>query len=147
MHRSGLAIAIAKFGRLCVIFVRLTRPRRSRHVRFARIASEPSHRSDSTPCATTRLMHRSKSGPLSSARGHCRQINPLPTLSGGPLRSDRVRTFAPQRFDAVCHEQTHAVRKIPSFDNIVGAGDKHRRNLSKAERPRQVPQSSGTLLK
>jgi hypothetical protein len=31
------------------------------------------------------------------------QINPLPTLSACPLRSDRVRTFAPQRFDAVRH--------------------------------------------
>ena len=30
--------------------------------------------------------------------------------------------------------------KIPSFDNIVGGGDKHRRNLSKAERVRLVPQ-------
>ena len=31
-----------------VIFLRSTRSRRSRHVRFAPIASEPSHRSDST---------------------------------------------------------------------------------------------------
>src|ERR1700730_7163755 len=37
-----------------------------------------------------------------SQMGHFRQINPLPTLSACPLRSDRVRTFAPQRFDAVC---------------------------------------------
>jgi hypothetical protein len=37
-----------------------------------------------------------------SARGHFRQIDPLPTLSACPLRSDRFRTFAPQRFDAVC---------------------------------------------
>jgi hypothetical protein len=43
---------------------------------------------------------------LMIATGHFRQINPLPTLSGCPLRSDRVRTFAPQRFDAVCHFQT-----------------------------------------
>jgi hypothetical protein len=34
-----------------VIFVRSTRFRHSRHVRFAPIASEPSHRSDSTRCA------------------------------------------------------------------------------------------------
>jgi hypothetical protein len=34
--------------------------------------------------------------------GHFRQIDPLPTLSACPLRSDRVRTFAPQRFDAAC---------------------------------------------
>jgi hypothetical protein len=43
--------------------------------------------------------------PSMSQMGHFRQINPLPTLSGCPLRSDRVRTFAPQRFDAVC--QSH----------------------------------------
>jgi hypothetical protein len=36
-----------------VIFVRSTRFRRSRHVRFAPIASEPSHRSDSTRCANS----------------------------------------------------------------------------------------------
>jgi hypothetical protein len=40
-----------------VIFVRSTRFRRSRHVRFAPIASEPSHRSESTRCATPGLMH------------------------------------------------------------------------------------------
>src|ERR1700730_9843624 len=39
-----------------------------------------------------------------TARGHFRQIDPLPTLSACPLRSDRVRTSAPQRIDAVCHE-------------------------------------------
>jgi hypothetical protein len=39
---------------------------------------------------------------LMSLLGHFRQIDPLPTLSACPLRSDRVRTFAPQRFDAVC---------------------------------------------
>jgi hypothetical protein len=36
-----------------------------------------------------------------TASGHFREINPLPTLSTCPFRSDRVRTFAPQRFDAV----------------------------------------------
>jgi hypothetical protein len=41
-----------------------------------------------------------------SALGHFRQINPPPTPSGCPFRSDRVRTFAPQRFDAVCHVWT-----------------------------------------
>jgi hypothetical protein len=40
---------------------------------------------------------------LRSEMGHFRQINPLPTLSACPLRADRVRTFAPQRFDVVCH--------------------------------------------
>jgi hypothetical protein len=39
--------------------------------------------------------------PLRSEMGHFRQINPLPTLAACPLRSDRVRTFAPQRFYAV----------------------------------------------
>jgi hypothetical protein len=34
---------------------------------------------------------------------HFRQIDPLPTLSACPLRSDRVRTFAPQ---AVCHKRS-----------------------------------------
>jgi SAM-dependent methyltransferase len=44
----------SKFGWRClswVIFVRSTRFRRPRHVRFAPIASEPSHRSNSTRCA------------------------------------------------------------------------------------------------
>src|ERR1700730_17074920 len=36
-----------------VIFVGSTRFRRSRHVRFAPIAFEPSHRSESTRCATS----------------------------------------------------------------------------------------------
>jgi len=40
-----------------------------------------------------------------SLMGHFRQIDPLPTLSACPLRSDRVRTYAPQRFDAVCQER------------------------------------------
>ena len=35
------------------------------------------------------------------ATRHFRQINPLPTLSACPLRSNCVRTFAPQRFDAM----------------------------------------------
>jgi hypothetical protein len=40
---------------------------------------------------------------LENSLGHFRQINPLPALSACPLRSDRVRTFAPQRFNAVCY--------------------------------------------
>jgi hypothetical protein len=56
-----------------------------------------------------------------SLMGHFRQIDPLPTLSACPLRSDRVRTFAPQRFDAVCHEPTYAVQQNDKlFDHIVG---------------------------
>jgi hypothetical protein len=47
-------------------------------------------------------VHRSEILLLMSVQGHFRRIKPLPTLSACPLRSDRVRTFAPQRFDAVC---------------------------------------------
>jgi hypothetical protein len=46
---------------------------------------------------------------LTSASGQFRQIDPLPTLSACPLRSDRVRTFAPQRFDAVVESRMSAV--------------------------------------
>jgi hypothetical protein len=46
-----------------------------------------------------------------SLQGHFRQIDPLPTLPACPLRSDRVRTFAAQRFDAVCQEPTRAVQQ------------------------------------
>jgi hypothetical protein len=43
------------------------------------------------------ILRRSNSGPSMSLEGHFRQIDPLPTLSACPLRSDLVRTFAPQR--------------------------------------------------
>jgi hypothetical protein len=33
---------------------------------------------------------------LTAVLGHFRQIDPLPTLSACPLRSDRVRIFAPR---------------------------------------------------
>src|ERR1700737_3675410 len=49
-------------------------------------------------CGRT-LLHCGISIPAMSVEGHFRQINPLPTLSACPLRSDRVRTFAPQRID------------------------------------------------
>jgi hypothetical protein len=48
------------------------------------------------------LRCESREQPMSQM-GHIRQIDPLPTLSACPLRFDRVRTFAPQRIDAVCH--------------------------------------------
>src|ERR1700730_9033600 len=41
-------------------FRQINRSRRSRHVRFALIASEPSHRSESTRCAISRLMQCSE---------------------------------------------------------------------------------------
>jgi hypothetical protein len=47
-----------------------------------------------------------------SVVGHSRQIDPLPTLSA--FRSDHVRTFAPQRFDVVCHEPTLAAVANPA---------------------------------
>jgi hypothetical protein len=55
-HDCGNAVlcSTAKYAGqrlLGVTFVGLTRFRRSRDVRFAPIASEPSHRSDSTQCA------------------------------------------------------------------------------------------------
>ena len=54
--------------------------------------------------------------------GHFRQIDPLPTLSAFPLRSDRVRTFAPQRIDAVCHKETYAAQQRASYSiHLVGA--------------------------
>ena len=50
-----------------------------------------------------------------SVLGHFRQIDPLPTFSACPLRSDRVRTFAPQRIDAVCQNRPLAA----SLNNLV----------------------------
>ena len=56
-------------------------------------------------------MRCDKFRPRMAAVGHFRQIDPLPTLSACPLRSDRVRTFAPQRIDAVCQLLTRAVQQ------------------------------------
>jgi hypothetical protein len=50
-----------------------------------------------------------------SQMGHFRQIDPLPTLWACPLRSDRVRTFAPQQFDAVCQKPTNANETIAAL--------------------------------
>jgi hypothetical protein len=61
---------------------------------------------------TAGIVHRSKIYPAMAALGHFRQIDPLPTLSACPLRSDRVRTFASQRIDALCHKPTYAVQQI-----------------------------------
>ena len=49
-------------------FRRIDRSRRSRHVRFAPIASEPSHRSESTRCAKRDLLQCSKQHPIRSPR-------------------------------------------------------------------------------
>src|SRR6266478_6803684 len=49
-----------RFHTTRVIFVRSARSRRSRDVRFAPIASELSHHSESTRCARRRLLQRSK---------------------------------------------------------------------------------------
>jgi hypothetical protein len=57
------------------------------------------------------VLRREKPEPPMSQLGHFRQIDPLPTLLACPLRSDRVRTFAPQRIDAVCHNRTRAVQQ------------------------------------
>jgi hypothetical protein len=42
---------------------------------------------------SSRLLQRKLTTTARPALGHFRQINPLPTLSACPLRSDRVRTF------------------------------------------------------
>src|ERR1700726_159265 len=70
------------------------------------------------------VVHHSKIRCRLAAMGHFRQIDPLPTLSACPLRSDRVRTFAPQRFYAVCQQRTRAVQQgLTLFDHLVGAGE------------------------
>jgi hypothetical protein len=45
-------------------------------------------------------VHHSKFDCRLAAMGHFRQIDPLPTLSACPLRSDRFRNSASQRIDA-----------------------------------------------
>jgi hypothetical protein len=67
--------------------------------RFMRLSS-------TTSLDESHIVRHNKADPLMAARGHFRQIDPLPTLSACPLRSDRVRTFAPQPIDAVCQEET-----------------------------------------
>ena len=71
-------------------FVRSTRSRRSRHVCFAPIASEPSHRSDSTRCADIVVKVPHKIGHLCCAR-------PTPQGAGAEafLRSFKEPPFFP----------------------------------------------------
>jgi hypothetical protein len=84
-------------GRLRVIFVRSTCSRRSRHVRFAPIASEPSHRSDSTRCAISGPMHRNKPrtrlhGPYYSITSSARARMPGGTVRPNALAVSRLIT-------------------------------------------------------
>src|SRR3984893_11921105 len=68
------------------------------------------------------VLRREKPEPPMSQLGHFRQIDPLPTLSACPLRSDRVRTFAPQRNGAVCQKRPPAPQQSALlFDNLVSA--------------------------
>jgi hypothetical protein len=79
---------------------------------------------------TTGHQKHRRSAQLISLMGHFRQIDPLPTLSACPLRSDRVRTFAPQRIDAVCQNRTHAPHQTRDagvarlLDYLIGAQEK-----------------------
>jgi hypothetical protein len=57
----------------------------------------------------TLVLHCESPEPPMSPLGHFRQIDQLPTFSACPLRSDRVRTFAPQRFDAMVESRMGAV--------------------------------------
>src|ERR1700730_198906 len=67
------------------------------------------------------VLRREKPEPPMSQLGHFRQIDPLPTFSACPLRSDRARTFAPQRIDAVCQELTHAAQQTSRHSMISSA--------------------------
>jgi hypothetical protein len=68
----------------------------------------------------------------SSAVGHFRQIDPLPTLSACPLCSDRVRTFAPQRFDEKCQERTNALQHSESYFGTDGIAEEWWSTMSQA---------------
>jgi hypothetical protein len=77
------------------------------------------------------ILRSSNSEPLMSLEGHFRQTNPLPTLSHVRFAPIRVRTFAPQRFDAVCHKVTYAVQqKSTLLDHLVGSYEGRWRDCS-----------------
>ena len=82
-----------------------------------------------TRFASTMVVH-------SVAACHFRQINPLPTLSACPLRSDRVRTFASQRFDAVCQEPTHAPQQSHAHElaQSITSSAQHRQEFMQYRR-------------
>ena len=71
--------------------------------------------------------------------GHFRQINPLPTLSACPLRSDRVRPFRTAAIRrrvpraAVSRCSNMRVQKPDLLDHLICAGEQHRRHFE-AER-------------
>jgi hypothetical protein len=67
------------------------------------------------------VLRRNKFRCPTSALGHFRQIDPLPTLSACPPRSDRVRTFAPQRFDAMCQKETFRPQPTHDAKDLIGA--------------------------
>ena len=82
----------------------------------------------------------------------CHEVSPVQTAMRNCTRDEgRWNLFLHYAFDMwMARTYLHIPFERyaePSFDNIVGAGDKHWRNLSQAERAQQVPQSSGTLLK
>jgi hypothetical protein len=71
--------------------------------------------------AQTRHQNHCRSAQPMSLMGHFRQIDPLPTFSACPLRSDRVRIFALQRIDAVCQLRTKcSAAKRASLDHAIG---------------------------
>jgi hypothetical protein len=88
-------------------------------------------------------VHCSKIDGRMAEMGHFRQIDPLPTLSACPLRSDRVRTFAPQRFDEKCHStkslrdsgEVRPVLSTAATEAIAGRGRSALSGASSSRRP------------
>ena len=75
--------------------------------------------------------------------GHFRRIDTVPTLAVCPLPSDRVLTFAPQRFDAVCQctkslrdsGEVRPVLSTAATEAIVGRGRSALSGASSSRRP------------
>ena len=91
-------------------------PRRLMNSRRLIGSPKPFHRTRTLPhhwmgC----VVHHSQIGGAMSESGRKRRIDTPEEFSACPLRSDRVRTFAPQRIDAVCHNRPRAfARLLPS---------------------------------